>query len=171
MSRRVADVAGATSANAQRHSAEQVPAWLLAPASEVSRCPAGAGSGDAAGRRAAASRAVSRRLFTDRLLGTLAAWVERAITSDELARRPGLLQRLDPRVKLVSLLALVVISALATRVTVLARAAGAGGGPRAGSRIGLRQFAARAWLFIPLFTAAIMAARRSSTSSRRDARC
>ena len=117
-----------------------------------------AGAGERRGGPAQPARPRrSRRLFTDRLLGTLAAWVERAITSDELARRPGLLQRLDPRVKLVSLLALVVIAALATRMTVLLVLLALAVALVPASRIGLRQFAARAWLFIPLFTAAIMA--------------
>ncbi len=124
-----------------------VPAWLLAS-------PAAAGGGGGPAKPARPRR--SRRLFTDRLLGTLAAWAERAITSDKLARRPGLLQRLDPRVKLVSLLALVVVSALATRVTVLAVLLALAVLLVPSSRIGLRQFAVRAWLFIPLFTAAIM---------------
>ena len=121
-----------------------VPAWLL-----VSPDGAGGAAQPPRPRR-------SRRLFTDRLLGTLAAWVERAITSDKLARRPGLLQRLDPRVKLVSLLALVVIAALATRMSVLFVLLGLAVALVPASRIGLRQFAARAWLFIPLFTAAVM---------------
>jgi cobalt ECF transporter T component CbiQ len=123
---------------------DDVPAWLLAPTSG-----AGGAAQPARPRR-------SRRLFSDRLLGTLAAWVERAVTSDELARRPGLLQRLDPRVKLVSLLALVVIAALATRMSVLLVLLALALVLVAVSRIGLGRFAARAWLFIPLFTAVIM---------------
>ncbi len=125
-----------------------VPAWLLAP-------PAAAGGGGGPAQPARPRR--SRRLFTDKLLGTLAAWVERAVTSDELARRPGLLQRLDPRVKLVSLLALVVIAALATRVTVLLVLLAVAVVLVPLSRIALHRFAARAWLFIPLFTALVMA--------------
>ncbi len=121
----------------------ELPAWLLAPAG------VGGPAGPARPRR-------SRRLFTDRLLGTLAAWVERAVTSDELARRPGLLQRLDPRVKLVSLLALVVIAALSTKMSVLLGLLALAVALVPASRIGLRRFAARAWLFIPLFTALIM---------------
>jgi cobalt ECF transporter T component CbiQ len=127
-----------------RRPSDEVPAWLLAPSAGASE-PA----------QPIRSRR-SRRLFTDRLLATLSAWVERAITSEELARRPGLLQRLDPRVKLVSLLALVVTAALATRVTVLLVLLALAVVLVPASRIGLRRFAARAWLFIPLFTAAIM---------------
>jgi cobalt ECF transporter T component CbiQ len=79
------------------------------------------------------------------------------MSADELARRPGLLQRLDPRVKLVTLLALIVTAALATRMTVLLVLLALAVVLVLASRIGLRQFAVRAWLFIPLFTAAIMA--------------
>ena len=118
-----------------------VPAWLLAHAG-------GPEPPTRAGR--------TRQLFSERLLGGLTAWVERAVTSDELARRPGLLQRLDPRVKLVSLLALVVVAAMATRVTVLLALLALAVALVPASRIGLRRFAARAWTFVPLFTALIM---------------
>ena len=122
----------------------EVPAWLLAP-------PASAGVPAQAARPHR-----SRRLFSERLLGTLAAWVERAMVADEVARRPGLLQRLDPRVKLVSLLALIVTAALATGITVLGLLLGVAVVLVLTSRLGLARFAARAWLFIPLFTAVIM---------------
>jgi len=121
-----------------------VPSWLLAS------------SGGAGGPAQPARPRRSRRLFADRLLATLAAWVERAMVADELARRRGLLQRLDPRVKLVSLLALIVAAALATRVAVLAALLLAALALVPASRLSLRQFAARAWLFVPLFTAIIM---------------
>ena len=106
-------------------------------------------------RPARSSRRV-RRLFSERLLVTLAAWVEHAVASDELARRPGLLQRLDPRVKLVSLLACVVVAALSTRLLVLALLLAFAVVLVVASRLGLARFAARAWLFVPLFTAAVM---------------
>ena len=119
-----------------------VPVWLLATAGGADAPPA------PPGRR--------RRLFTDHLLGTMAAWAERALTSDELARRPGLLQRLDPRVKLVSLLAVIVVAALSTRVGVLLVLLGLAVALVPASRLGLGQFAGRAWAFVPLFTALIM---------------
>ena len=147
---------------------DALPAWLLAPAS------AGAGSRSAgpSGRSASVSSQSagvskrparpgrrtrrSRRPFSGRLLVTLAAWVERAMASDELAHRRGLLQRLDPRVKLVSLLAFIVVAALSTRLVVLTVLLATAVVLVLASRIGLARFAARAWLFIPLFTAAIM---------------
>ena len=145
MSPLVPDAAQASAAGDPLRPGDEAPAWLLAPAS------------GAHGPAQPARARRSRRLFTDRLLGTLAAWVERAMVADELARRPGLLQRLDPRVKLVSLLALIVVAALATRMTVLLVLLALAVALVPASRIGLRRFAVRAWLFIPLFTAAIMA--------------
>ncbi|MGZ4199667.1 MAG: cobalt transporter CbiM [Thermoleophilia bacterium] len=104
----------------------------------------------------ARTRRHTRRLFADRLLVTLAAWVEHALTSEESARRRGLLQRLDPRVKLVTLLGLIVVAALSMRLAVLAALLVFAVALVFASRLDLAQFAARAWLFIPLFTAAIM---------------
>lgn len=108
-------------------------------------------------RRDALLRSRGRRLFSDRLLATLASWVERAFASDEIARRPGLLQRLDPRVKLLAMTALIVVAALSSDLVVLAVLLAGGVGLVVASRIGLRLFAGRAWVFIPLFTAAIVA--------------
>jgi cobalt/nickel transport system permease protein len=121
----------------------RVPAWLLAP-------PAAAGLAQAS----QAHRA--RRAFSSRLLHTLAAWLERAMSADELARRRGLLQRLDPRVKLVTLMAFIVTAALAVRLSVLAVLLAVAVALVLSSRLGLRRFALRAWTFIPLFTALIM---------------
>jgi cobalt ECF transporter T component CbiQ len=121
----------------------QPPAWLLAPA-------------DLGAARAAAGPRRARRAFSERLLQTLADWVERTMKADELARRPGLLQRLDARVKLVTLLALVVTAAVATRISVLCILFAVALALVLTSRLGLRHFALRAWTFIPLFTALIM---------------
>jgi cobalt/nickel transport system permease protein len=132
-------------------SRDAVPAWLLAsrPTGEASPRAAASAPSARPGRR-------TRRLFADRLLATLAAWVERTLASDELARRPGLLQRLDPRVKLVTLLAFIVVAALSTRLSVLLVLLAFAVALVPASRLGLIRFGARAWLFIPLFTAAIM---------------
>jgi len=122
-----------------------LPSWLLAP-----------GDGGGGPLYAARPRRRSQRLFSGRLTATLAAWVERAVTSDEVARRPGLLQGLDARVKLVSLLAFVVVAALSTRMAVLLVLLGVAVVLVVLSRVSLRWFAARTWTFVPLFTALIM---------------
>jgi cobalt/nickel transport system permease protein len=139
----VPDVVQAASPDGHAEVIGRVPAWLLAS--------------PAAGGFAQASQAHrARRAFSDRLLHTLAAWLERAMSADELARRPGLLQRLDPRVKLVTLMALIVTAALAVRLSVLAVLLVVAVALVLASRLGLRRFALRAWTFIPLFTALIM---------------
>jgi cobalt ECF transporter T component CbiQ len=133
----------ADGADARRDGA--APAWLLA-------APAGAADGHAG---AAPRGGRSRRLLTGTVLASLARWVEAAFTSDELARRPGLLQRLDPRVKLVTLLGLIFASVLAQRLVVLLLLVALAVALVLASRLGLRRFALRAWIFIPLFTLAI----------------
>jgi cobalt/nickel transport system permease protein len=139
----VPDVVQVASPDGQSEVIGRVPAWLLAP-------PAAAGFTEAR----QAHRA--RRAFSDRLLHTLASWLERAMSADELARRRGLLQRLDPRVKLVTLMAFIVTAALAVRLSVLAVLLAVAVALVLSSRLGLRRFALRAWTFIPLFTALIM---------------
>lgn len=44
---------------------------------------------------------MARRSFVEKTLLDLSAAIERTVYAEELARRPGLLQRLDPRIKLV----------------------------------------------------------------------
>src|SRR5512132_3803598 len=71
---------------------------------------------------APASPAPSRRRrtsFVERTIRGLAAAMERALYAEELAKVDGLLQRLDPRVKVVGLLALVVATALARNMLVI----------------------------------------------------
>ncbi|HMK91495.1 MAG TPA: cobalt ECF transporter T component CbiQ [Thermoleophilia bacterium] len=119
------------------------PAWLLEPAAPRAADAAGLG------RR-------HRRGLGDRLLTTLGTWVEHAFMSDDLARRRGLLQRLDPRVKLVTMVAMIVVAALSSDLVVLAGFLALAVGLVLASDIGLGRFAGRAWVFIPLFTAAVM---------------
>src|SRR5215467_5835796 len=70
---------------------------------------------------APASRAPRRRQvsFVERTVAGLAGAVERSLYAEELAKADGLLQRLDPRVKLVGLLALIVAAALAHHIGVI----------------------------------------------------
>jgi cobalt/nickel transport system permease protein len=93
----------------------------------------------------------------EKTLDRVATVVRQAIASDEIAARSGLLQRLDPRLKLIGALAflitvglvrhLPVVAALYLPVLALAPA----------SRIELRRFVKRVWLFVPLFTGVIVA--------------
>jgi cobalt/nickel transport system permease protein len=60
-----------------------------------------------------------RANFIERTLSSLAVKMENALDAEELAKANGLLQQLDPRVKVVGLLSLLVAAALAHHVTVI----------------------------------------------------
>jgi cobalt ECF transporter T component CbiQ len=118
------------------------PQWLLQP--EVGLCPCGC-----IGRR-------RRESFAAKTIAGVGGVLQTALFSEDVARVPGLLQRLDARVKVLALvtllvavglvhdLALLVVAYLAT--VVLARA----------SALGVGFFVRRVWLFIPIFTGVIV---------------
>jgi cobalt ECF transporter T component CbiQ len=83
--------------------------------------------------------------------------VRRAIASDEIAARDGLLQRLDARVKLVGVLALLIAAGLVRHIVVLAALYLLALVLAKASRIELRWFVARVWLFVPIFTGVVVA--------------
>ncbi len=89
------------------------------------------------------------RGFTEALAQTL--------ESEECARQRGLLQALDPRVKLVGLLSLVVAAALSRRLAVMAALFGAGDLLAVASRLSLWSLAKRVWLVAFAFTFMIAA--------------
>ncbi len=89
------------------------------------------------------------RGFTEALAQTL--------ESEECARRRGLLQALDPRVKLVGLLGLVVTAALSRKLAVMAGLFGLGIVLALASRLSLRALAKRVWLVAFGFTFMIAA--------------
>ncbi len=76
--------------------------------------------------------------------------------SDEISERSGLLQRLDPRIKVVSLLVLLVTTALARNVGILAGLYAVGLLLAVTSGLSLRFFVVRVWLFVPIFTMVIV---------------
>jgi len=93
-----------------------------------------------------------RQGFIERSISEITATLEKAIFSEEMARKDGLLQNLDPRVKVIAFLALLlavnlsqgllIIAALYLLTLLLAWR----------SRIPLGFFIVRVWLFIPFFT-------------------
>lgn len=94
--------------------------------------------------------------FVERTIKGTARFLRDAILSEAIAKRQGLLQALDPRVRLVTILVLIVcVSLMKSPVTiwgmylfVLLLAAG--------SSVSLMFFVKRVWLFIPLFSAVIV---------------
>jgi cobalt ECF transporter T component CbiQ len=92
----------------------------------------------------------------EKLLNGVARVVESAMTADAAGDRGGLLQRLDPRVKLVGLLALLVASVLVEHLAALLALFAIALAFIVLSHLGLGRFALRAWAFVPLFTLAIV---------------
>ncbi len=93
--------------------------------------------------------------FIERTLSDISHAFEQSVFAEDIARRPGLLQAIDPRVKVLSLLglliavglsrSLLVIVGLYVIALILARL----------SRVPMGFFVKRVWLFMPFFTGII----------------
>jgi cobalt ECF transporter T component CbiQ len=93
-----------------------------------------------------------RQSFVERTIASLAAAMERALYAEELASASGLLQRLDPRVKVVGLLALIVAAALSRNILVILGLFAAAVALALLSRVPLRTLAGRVWAGALVFT-------------------
>ena len=82
--------------------------------------------------------------------------MRQSMFSDDLAARDGLLQRVDARVKVISLLGLLFTTALVHQPVALAGLYTLCLLLAAASRLSLRFFVARVWLFIPIFTGIVV---------------
>lgn len=93
-----------------------------------------------------------RASFVERTIRGLAAAMERALYAEELAKVDGLLQRLDPRVKVVGMLSLVVATALARNIQVILGLFCVAIVLALLSRVPIRTLATRVWIGALLFT-------------------
>ena len=118
------------------------PEWLLR--NDVALCPCGC-----IGRRRKGS-------FVEKTLTGGANVLRQAMFADEVAARPGLLQRLDPRVKLVTILALLIAVSLLRDLRVLAVCYLATLPLAAASGLPVAFFLRRVWLFVPTFTGLVV---------------
>jgi len=118
------------------------PDWLTQ--AEVGLCPCGC-----IGKR-------RRGSFVAKTLRGATGLLRQALFSEDVAAQPGLLQRLDPRVKLVTLLGLLVVTAFLRSIPVLVAMYVATLGLAAASRLSVRFFVKRVWLFIPIFTGIVV---------------
>jgi cobalt/nickel transport system permease protein len=123
--------------------ATAAPDWLLRD--EIGLCPCGC-----IGRR-------SRRGFVEKTVTGGADVVRQALFSDDIASRRGLLQALEPRVKLLTILALLITAAFVRHAPVLLALYGVALVLAACSRLRLSFFVRRVWLFVPLFTGLVVA--------------
>jgi cobalt ECF transporter T component CbiQ/cobalamin biosynthesis protein CbiM len=125
-----------------RRTPSATPQWLLQ--GEVAMCPCGC-----VGRRRKGS-------FVEKTINGGAGVLRQAMFGDEVARRRGLLQRVDARVKVVSLIALLVVAALARQIPVLAGMYAVTLVLAVASGLELGFFIKRVWLFIPIFTGIVV---------------
>ncbi len=91
----------------------------------------------------------------ERTLAELSHAMEHSLFSEDIARKPGLLQSLDPRVKLLSMLALLIAVGLSRSLLVIAGLYVITLVLAWRSAIPVGFFIKRVWLFLPFFTGVI----------------
>jgi cobalt/nickel transport system permease protein len=91
----------------------------------------------------------------ERTLASFVDALEHAFYAEELARKDGLLQKLDPRVKIVAILPLIVIAALARQLWVIAALFAVAVAVALLSHVPLGTLAKRVWLGVLFFTGLI----------------
>jgi cobalt/nickel transport system permease protein len=97
----------------------------------------------------------SRRNVLDKTAAQITTALRETLTDEEGAGRPGLLQKLDPRTKVVATLVLLLAAALVTRIQVLVGLYLLTWPLAWLSRLPFRRLLRRVWLVIPLFTAVV----------------
>jgi cobalt ECF transporter T component CbiQ len=96
-----------------------------------------------------------RPSFAERTLVQAAAFTRDALDADRDAQRPGALQGLDARAKVLAALALLLGVATSRSLTAIGAVVLGTAALAAASRLDLSRFLRRVWLVVPLFTAAI----------------
>jgi cobalt ECF transporter T component CbiQ len=122
--------------------ATKAPAWLLE--GEVGLCPCGC-----IGRR-------RKGRFVEKTITGASGVVRRAMFAEDVAERPGLLQRIEPRVKLLTLLGLLLAAAFVRHIPVLVALYAATLVAAIASKLSLSFFVKRVWLFVPVFTGLVV---------------
>jgi cobalt/nickel transport system permease protein len=118
------------------------PEWLVRP--QPGLCPCGC-----IGKR-------SRVGFLARTIEGLADVTRQAVFAEEVAARPGLLQRLDPRTKVIGMLVLLIAASFTHHLAMLGAIYAFGVVLAAASAVPLGGFLRRVWLTVPLFTAFVV---------------
>jgi len=117
-----------------------IPDWMREVDSSLCRCEA-VSSG--------------RKSFIQKTLDGIFAFLQETFDTENLSKRNGFLQRLDPRVKMISILALIVALSITRDVRILVAVYVLEILACAASLIGIGFFIKRVWLFIPIFTLVI----------------
>ena len=108
------------------------------------------------GEALAASGRRRKRSAVERSIQAMARALRTSVFSERVAARPGLLQRVDPRAKTAGLLALLVAAALIRAPALLLALYALTLAGAAASRLSLKFFIKRVWLFVPVFTGVIV---------------
>lgn len=114
------------------------PQWMLN--GSVAMCPCGC-----IGKRTKVS-------FVEKTLTGGSDLLRQTMFSEDMARQPGLLQRLDPRAKLVAMILLLIAAGLVHNITTLLIMYAGTLVLATTSSLPLGFFIKRVWLFIPVFT-------------------
>lgn len=112
-------------------------------------------SGTAPGLVPAPARGGSHSL--ERTLREVSHGLERTLSADETARLPGLLQRLDPRGKVVAFVALLLAASLVRQLPVLLGLCLLAHALPVLGRLPFGYFLRRVWVFVPLFSIIVAA--------------
>jgi len=120
-------------------SKNQVPEWLLS-SGEVCMCPC-----ECIGKRKKGS-------FLEKTINDIAKLLKEVIFFEDLAFEKGFLQKLDPRIKVISLLILVLTATILHNIIILAILYLISCVLAKISRIPLRLYFKRIWFIVPLFT-------------------
>jgi cobalt ECF transporter T component CbiQ len=96
-----------------------------------------------------------RRSILERTLGDISHTLEQSLFAEEISRRRGLLQSLDPRVKVVSIVALLIAVSLSRSIPVIVGLYGITLVLAGWSAVPLGLFVKRVWLLLPFFTGII----------------
>jgi len=119
------------------HDCGGIPAWLLVD--------------DSTDEPAAGPSRGSSSTFLDRTLESIAANARDALAAERWSRTAGLLQRVDPRVKIITTLVFIVLSAITHRAATLLVLYAIALACAVVSRIPLSLVIRRVWLAVPLF--------------------
>ena len=118
------------------------PTWLLQ--GDLALCPC-----NCIGKRSEAK-------FIDKTIAGASSVLRQALFTDDIAVQPGLLQRVDPRVKATTTFALIIAAALVRNIPVLVALYVTALLLAVASKISLSYFIKRVWLFVPIFTGIVV---------------
>jgi cobalt/nickel transport system permease protein len=96
-----------------------------------------------------------RTSFVERTIATLRAALEYSAVADEISRAGGVLQRVDPRVKIVGLLGMVVVVAASHRLPVIGGVFAVALSLALASRVEVGRLARLVWIPVAFFTGAV----------------